>query len=81
MSKILNRFRNKGLWLSIFAFIPMVAQSFGWHGIPSNYSDVVNSLLSILIVAGILNNPQSGNWYLNDKNQVVENGIPVEEEK
>lgn len=69
---ILNRFRNKALWLSIFAFIPMVCQGLGAHIIPENYSDIVNSLLSILVLAGFINNPTEGNWYLDKDDKIVE---------
>ena len=72
MKNKLNRFRNKGLWLSILALAPMIAQGFGLHFIPANYSDMVNSVLSILVVAGVLNNPVSGNWYLDKNDKVVE---------
>lgn len=69
MRETINRFRNKALWVSVLAFIPMLCQGFGWHFLPTNYADLVNSLLSILVVAGILSNPTSGNWYLDGNNK------------
>lgn len=55
-----SRFSNYGLWVSIAAFIPMLAQDFGFK-LPTNYADLINAILGILIIAGILNNPQTLN--------------------
>lgn len=64
----MNRFKNYGLWVSIAALIPMVCQGFGVRILPTNYSDVVNAILGILVAAGILNNPQTENkGYSDDK--------------
>ncbi|MCT8977631.1 holin [Clostridium sp. CX1] len=57
----MNRFRNYGLWLSIAAFIPMLLKAFGKDILPDNYDELINAFLSILVIAGILNNPQTNN--------------------
>lgn len=63
----MSRFKNYGLWLSIFAFIPLLLESFGLGVVPKNYSEIVNSFLGILVIAGILNNPSTQNkGYLDD---------------
>lgn len=63
-----NRFKNYGLWVSIAAFIPMLLKSFGLDVLPSNYSDLVNAFLGILVMAGILNNPTTDNkGFIDDK--------------
>lgn len=77
--KKMNRFRNKGLWLSILAFVPIICQQMGAYTLPHNYADVVNGILGVLVVIGILNNPKTGNWYLDKENKIVEDGKPVEE--
>ncbi|MBC2582643.1 hypothetical protein [Clostridium sp. DJ247] len=42
--------------------------------LPANYNDLVNSLLGILVVAGILSNPQTENkGYLDDKINMLNN--------
>lgn len=74
---IVKRFRNKGLWLSICAFVPLISQQLGLSIIPHNYADVVNSVLGALVVLGILNNPESGDWYLNSKDEVVKDNTPI----
>lgn len=55
----------------------MISQQLGLNIIPHNYAEIVNGVLGALVVLGILNNPESGNWYLNNKDEVVENNIPV----
>lgn len=63
-----NRLRNFGLWAAIFAFIPIVCESFGVNIIPANYELLIQGLLSILVLAGIINNPTTKNhFYLDDK--------------
>lgn len=64
----LSRFKNYGLWVSIFALIPLVLQGFGVNVLPGNYEEIVVALLGVLVMAGILNNPTSRNTgYLDDK--------------
>lgn len=66
-----ERFKNYGLWLSIFAFIPLLLKGFGVDILPANYSEIVTAFLGILVMAGILNDPNTEEkWYLDDnKNQ------------
>lgn len=63
-----SRFKNYGLWVSILAFIPMLCDAFGLKILPANYEQLCKALLSILVVAGILNNPSTENaGFLDDK--------------
>ncbi|MGL4991052.1 MAG: holin [Sarcina sp.] len=63
-----SRLKNYGLWVSIAALIPMIAQAFGAKIIPAEYQNIVNSILGICVAAGILNNPTTDNkGYLDDK--------------
>ncbi|MGL5458087.1 MAG: hypothetical protein ACRDBY_00570 [Cetobacterium sp.] len=61
-----NRWTNFGLWTAIFAFIPILCEGFGVSIIPHNYSDIVQCLLAILVLAGIINNPQTKNKFFLD---------------
>lgn len=54
-----NRFKNYGLWVSIFAFIPLLLQGLNINILPDNYNEIVNSFLGILVLAGLLNNPDT----------------------
>ncbi|GAA0176968.1 hypothetical protein SH2C18_02790 [Clostridium sediminicola] len=69
----MDRFKNYGLWVSIAAFIPLILEAFGFKIMPGNYNEIINSLLGILVLAGIINNPQNGKGYLNEKNTEKEN--------
>jgi len=74
----LKRFKNYGLWISIFAFIPLVLKGFNIDILPGNYTEIVSSFLGILVVAGIVSNPTSDSkGYLDDK--VNDNNIEPEE--
>ncbi len=64
----MNRVRNYGLWVAIFAFIPLLVEALGDYSIfvllPSNYSQIIAALLGILVIAGLLNDPNTDNhWY------------------
>lgn len=59
-----NKFKNIGLWVSIAALIPMVFKGFNINILPVNYTEIVNAVLGILVLAGILNNPSNGNGYI-----------------
>ena len=59
----MKRFENYGLWVAIFAFIPLLLQGFGVDILPANYESIINAFLGILVLAGILNNPSSGTGF------------------
>ena len=59
----MNRFKNVGLYVSIFAFIPLLLKGFGLDVLPTNYSEITNSFLGILVIAGILSNPSTGKGF------------------
>ena len=60
----MNRFKNVGLYVSIFAFVPLLLKGFGLDVLPENYNEIVSAFLGILVLAGILSNPNSGNGYI-----------------
>ncbi|NOW85909.1 putative membrane protein [Clostridium beijerinckii] len=50
-----SRFRNKTFILSMVGAIVLLIQQLGFKDlIPSNYADIVNSVLSILVMLGIV---------------------------
>lgn len=61
----MNRWKNYGLWASIFAFIPLFVDALADYDIlvklPNNYDKLVMSFLGILVLAGIINNPTTSN--------------------
>lgn len=62
-----SRFRNKGLWVAVASFILLMLQTFGVHVVPEQFNDLVNSLLGILVMAGILSDPTTGSWFTDQK--------------
>lgn len=59
-----NRLKNYGLWVSVASFVLLLLQIFGVHVIESQYNNVVNSFLGILVMLGIISNPVDGKGYL-----------------
>lgn len=59
------RWKNYGLWAAILAFIPLLSDSLGFYNInlllPGNYAELATAFLGILVLAGIINNPTTGN--------------------
>lgn len=64
---IISRIKNRGLWTSIIASIPIILQSYGINIIPEQFNELINIILSIFIFFGFLNNPTTkNNGYLDD---------------
>ena len=61
----MNRLQNYGLWLAILAFIPMLVEALTTYEIfiklPGNYPELYAALLAILVIAGIINDPNTEN--------------------
>jgi uncharacterized membrane protein len=66
-----NRIQNYGLWLAIFAFIPMVVEALTTYEIfvllPGNYPQLYGAFLAILVIAGILNDPTTDDHGFKDE--------------
>ncbi|SHH90258.1 MULTISPECIES: phage holin [Clostridium] len=63
-----SRFKNYALWISVFSLIPLILEAFGLNIIPKNYNEIVTAVLSVLVMAGIINNPSTeSKWYLDDE--------------
>lgn len=71
----LSRFKNYGLWVSILALIPLILNAFGVTVIPDQYQVIANTILSILVAGGVLNNPTTTTkWFGDDlvKKETIE---------
>jgi phi LC3 family holin len=54
------RLRNKAFWVAMASAIALLIQQLGFKNlIPSNYADIVNSILSILVMLGIIIDPST----------------------
>ena len=56
-----RRLRNYGLWISIASLTFMILQESGVQITPEKFDTYVNSILGILILLGIINNPTTEN--------------------
>ena len=48
------RLKNKAFWVATASAIAILAQQLGVKIIPANYSDIVNTVLTLLTMVGIL---------------------------
>lgn len=54
------RMRNKAFWVALVSAVVLLIQQLGFKNlIPSNYADIVNSILSILVMLGIVVDPST----------------------
>ncbi|MBB5325521.1 putative membrane protein [Anoxybacillus tepidamans] len=60
----MERFKNYGLWLAIGSFTVIALQTFGVDIDFGKYEQLYEAFLSILVMAGIINNPSLGRGYL-----------------
>lgn len=51
-----EQIKNKYFWVSVVSLIVLTAQQFNLDIIPANFQDFANSVLTILVAMGILNN-------------------------
>lgn len=66
-----NRLRNYGLWVAVAAFIPLVLQAFGVQFVEEEYNEIVNGLLGILVLLGLISNPNTENrGYKDDEDEL-----------
>lgn len=62
LTNLKPRLQNYGTWIAFFALVPILAQIFGFQ-LPANFSDAINTLLTLLVMLGVLNNPSNGVGY------------------
>ena len=63
----MKRFKNYALWVAVASLGLIVAQAFGIHIAEDKYNDVVNGVLTVLVLAGVVNNPSSGSGFKDEK--------------
>lgn len=62
MEDLKGRLQNVGTWIAFLALIPILSQIFGF-ALPGNFDVLVNTLLTLLVALGVLNNPSNGTGY------------------
>ena len=59
-----NRFKNYGLWLGLFSLVGMILKDFfGVDMVEEQYSAYIDTIMTVLICLGIINNPSHGVGY------------------
>lgn len=67
-----KKIRNYGLWVAVLSlFVPEVVEALHTYNInlilPENYQTLVEYGLKVLVLMGIISNPENGKWFKDDK--------------
>lgn len=54
-----NRFRNKTFIITFVSAIVLLIQQLGFDIVPSNYAEILNTILTILVMSGIIIDPST----------------------
>lgn len=52
-----KRFASKAFWVSLFAFIALTGQVFGFYQVPQGWDSWVNVVLALLTAMGVIIDP------------------------
>lgn len=70
----MNKWKNYGVWVSLASAIILAVQAFGnilgYQIAPEKYDEImtaVNALLGVLVVLGIVSNPEAGKGFKDKK--------------
>jgi phi LC3 family holin len=63
----MSRFKNYALWVAVASLGLIVAQAFGLDIAEDKYNEVINAVLTVLVLAGVINNPTSGTGFKDGK--------------
>jgi uncharacterized membrane protein len=62
-----EKLKNYGLWISFAALTLLFLQDAGIAISPDKFNLYVNSLLGILVLLGIVSDPKSGKFFVDNK--------------
>lgn len=61
----MNRFKNYGLWVSVFSLVGLILSNYGLFdklGLTADtYKELFQAILGVLVMAGILSDPNTQN--------------------
>ena len=52
-----SRLTNKGFWVALVSAMVLISQQLGLNIFPSNWADILNSILGVLAILGIIIDP------------------------
>lgn len=68
------RLQSKYFWVALISLIVLLTQQLGFNIFPKNWEEVLNTVLSILILLGVINDPTTAG--LNDSEQAMDYLVP-----
>ncbi|WP_203264237.1 phage holin [Streptococcus uberis] len=68
------RLQSKFFWVALISLIVLLTQQLGFDIFPKNWEEVLNTVLSILILLGVINDPTTAG--LNDSKQAMDYLVP-----
>ena len=72
MTKIKERAKNIGFWISIASSVMLILGAFGVEIGDDTVSAVINGVASFLVVCGIVSDPTTGTGYLDGLSTVLD---------
>lgn len=54
-----SRLQNKTFWVAIVSALVLLTQQLGFNIAPSNWSDILNTILTVFILLGIVVDPST----------------------
>ncbi|WP_283572507.1 phage holin [Streptococcus agalactiae] len=64
------RLQSKFFWVALISLIVLLTQQLGFDIFPKNWEEVLNTVLSILILLGVINDPTTAG--INDSEQAMD---------
>lgn len=58
-----QRWKNKGLWIALAALVYKILVDLGFNVSPDHYQTYVDLIISIVLLLGIISDPNEGEWF------------------
>lgn len=68
------RLQSKFFWVALISLIVLLSQQLGFDIFPKNWEEVLNTVLSILILLGVINDPTTAG--ISDSEQAMDYLVP-----
>lgn len=68
------RLQSKYFWVALISLIVLLSQQLGFDIFPKNWEEVLNTVLSILILLGVINDPTTAG--ISDSEQAMDYLVP-----
>ncbi|MFS5674338.1 phage holin [Streptococcus agalactiae] len=68
------RLQNKTFWATLIPLIVLLLQQLGLNVVPDNWESLLNTVLTILMLVGVVNDPTTAG--INDSDQAMDYLVP-----